>query len=91
MYNSVSETRYREKDGYTVFITVPRNEFATIYDGQVNEASALDFTRNYLEFIGDDARTVDIKVNESNDSSLITIEAELSYINNGHTDYYELT
>ncbi|WP_105615553.1 hypothetical protein [Vallitalea okinawensis] len=89
MYNSVTEERFREEENYRIYLTVPRNEYASIYEGDINESNAYDFIKNYLNHISDDGRPIEVHVRDLKDSDLFQIEAELRYEGNGHTDYQQ--
>lgn len=89
MFNSVSDRRFRQQDGYMAKITVPRNEYATIYEGDVNEQNAFDFMLNYLNHISDDSTISSVTVHDTEDSDLFEIQANLKY-DGHHADYFPL-
>lgn len=87
MYNSVIEERIRKNDHYTVRLTVPRNEYASVYDGDIHESNAYDFAKNYLYHIEDNGRLLEVHVKDHRDSHVFQIEAEVSYEGTDHADY----
>lgn len=87
MYNSVSDQRFRQDDGYLAKITVPRNEYATIYEGDINEQNAYDFMLNYLNYISDDSTLSTVSINDTDDSDLFEIQAHLKY-DGHHAEYF---
>lgn len=87
MFNSVSDQRFKAEDGYVARITIPRNEYATIYEGDVNAQNAYDFMRNYLNHISDDGIVKAITVHDTDRSDLFEIEASISY-DDHHAEYF---
>lgn len=87
MFSSVIEERLRKNDSYTVRLTVPRNEIAFVYGGDIQNATAYEFMKNYLYHVEDNGRLNHVEVKNHTNSNLVVVEGEVSYGTGEHTDY----
>lgn len=87
MINSIYEQRKRLNDGYHISLSIPKNEYTSIYGNDINEKYAKDIVHNYLQHRDDDGDPEDIRIYDHSDSNLIEIEARLNYLGNDHKDY----
>lgn len=87
MINSIYEQRKRLAEGYHISLSIPKNEYTTIYGSEINENCAQDIVHNYLQHRDDDGEPKDVRIYDHDDSNLIEIEAILSYLGNDHKDY----
>lgn len=87
MLNSIYEERTRLDNCYHISLTIPRDEYYTVYGDNVNEANANEIVHNYLQYRDDDGEAYDIKIYDHDISNIVEIEARLNYIGNNHTDY----
>lgn len=87
MRNSIRETRFKSKGGsYLSILEIAEEEFFKRFD-RVDSEVADEIVSNYLIALEDDARTGDIKIKHDKDSQIISIQCQLDYVDNDHTDY----
>lgn len=87
MFNSIVDRRWKEESNYKLILTVPRQEYATINEGTINDENANNFVFNYLNHIGDDGIPYDVHVQNTKNSDLLEIEASVNYMGNMHSGY----
>jgi len=89
MLDSIFERRIRQEDGYNVFLDIPEKEFYQVYE-DLNENTAQELLNSFLEYRQDDGRPSDIAVKHNKNTHIVTINAKLDYLNNGHTEQHDL-
>ena len=87
MLNSIYELRTRLDEGYHISLSIPSEEYESVYGKTINENNAKEIIHNYLQRRDDDGDPYNVKIYNHDDSNLIEIEANLSYLGNEHKDY----
>jgi hypothetical protein len=87
MFNSIFEERQRQEDNYHISLTMPRDQYISIYGKDVNNRNAEDIVNQYLQYKEDDGRPEGVVIYDYPGTGIVNIEADLQYVGNDHTDY----
>ena len=87
MLNSIREVRIRNSKGiYDLRLEIPEKEFFLVYD-DANQESAHDLIKQYLVYREDDARPQNIGIEYDRNKHIVSVNSELHYLENDHTNY----
>lgn len=87
MIDSIRETRFRSKnDSYVSILEMREEDFFKSHD-RVDSEVAEELVSNYLIERGDDGRASNIDINHDKANKIISVQYNLSYVGNDHTEY----
>ena len=87
MLNNIYEERQRQEDHYHLSLSIPRNEYISIYGEKVTQQDAQDVVEQYLIRKEDDGDPYNVNVFDYPEGNIVNIEVDLNYLGNEQKDY----
>ena len=86
MDNMIDMRKRMDNGNYNLTLAIGDNTYFTYYNSLTTE-SAEDAVRDYLFQVEDDADYKNVKIDHNANRHIVTITAELDYLNGEHKDY----